>query len=547
MTRPQLLLWKKELRQNSLFYLFPLPFIIALAFLKLTGAATGLSWLVPVFSVAIPFTLAVAYGLQAFDIEEDKQTRDFLLAKPLSIWRIVLEKYLIGIMVLFFWNSLFWWLTPSDLFQFPQTESVGSWSGWLIIAGVLLTYSCSFLTGLGVHGPKKLLAVLLTAPLTLAWAFLSWSSWTTILLHNFTLRQTPGLTPALVLIFALAVCSSLVFVMISAAAWLLQQRPSFREHRGLTAAIFPPIILLLTGLLLNITVATPLRTSSLIGLELFGLEKSAFWALEGDWNPKNNLLAVSGPNYRIGLADPGQKPEVLYQSNSKNQGIIHAPTWSPNGNYLAFEEEGKIYVLNAHEKSAPIWIGDGTNPCWDHLGNALLFLSAESHAKQIQTEYGPLLIFHQLYYRADLKTSMVRPHLEFDAEGNHWTWDDTKDTIWYVSPAGKLISANLNGVSSHPILNTPSDQRLIYAKFYRINHASPKFIVTLYYINQNKQHIDVYFHLLDPDKPVITPLHKELGLDLTTLIFHPQTGSYLIGKNGAFTKRQIPKYGEVIP
>ncbi|HHZ20457.1 MAG TPA: hypothetical protein GX391_08135 [Firmicutes bacterium] len=545
---PRPLLLKKELHQNSLFYLFPLPFVLALAVLKITCAFAGLPWLIPLFSVGVPFTLAVAYGLQAFDIEEDQQTRDFLLVKPLSILRIVTEKYLIGLTILLFWAVTFWWLCGSSYFELPQALSVGSWAGWLILAGIILTYSCSFLAGLWIQGPKKLLAVLLLTPLMLGWAFLAWSSWATFFLHNFTLQQTSWVIPLFLIVIAFAVSGSIILLTFQTVIWLLQQRPSLRETPGLTCSILPPVLLLLLGLLLNLALAVPLRISNFIGAELFGLEKPAFWTLEGAWNPRNNLLAVSGPNYRIALASLGKTPKVLYQSDTEKKGIIPVLAWSPRGDLLAFEEDGKIYLLNTREKQKPVWVGNGTNPCWSQTGEALLFASAESYTTEAPTKEHSILLFHQVFYHVDIKTGIVRPYLEFDAVGNHWTWDDANDAIWYVSPAGELVRVTLKeGFSFHPVPGVPSGRPIIYARFYRVNHPSPKFIVTLYYLNQNKrQHVDVYFYLLDPVKAMIKPLHHESGLNLTTLILHPQTGTYLLGRNGAFTKRQIPKFREVL-
>ena len=93
-------LFSKEFRQNLIIYLVPYFCLLLFYFLRISQTNLIANNWINILVLTVPVALAGAYGLQAFDMEEDGQTRDFLLTKPLSVKQIINAKFIIGLTVL---------------------------------------------------------------------------------------------------------------------------------------------------------------------------------------------------------------------------------------------------------------------------------------------------------------------------------------------------------------------------------------------------------------------------------------------------------------
>ncbi|MGE5598718.1 MAG: hypothetical protein ACM3XS_05005, partial [Bacteroidota bacterium] len=327
---------RKELRQNALVYLAPAVFWLPLIYLRLQGALRDLpAWLDSVVVLAVPLTLAVAFGLQAFDIEVDRQTRDFLLVKPLSARRIAAEKYLLGLVVLFGWIFLFLWVYDPSYLEWPKPLPVSTWLAGLSFLWAVVAYGLSFYVGLAVPGPKKLLAAAVAGALGICWAFFAWSSWNTFFMHRPALAINPGLRQDLFFAAGLAVLFVSIGACKQAAVWFLRGRPRLRLGRPPLLYPVLALVFLAVGLILNLYPAPPLRAAGFLGLELFNLEPS-FWCASGAWRPGAMELAVAGPDGALGLARLGRKPRVILARGTGENKPLEDLAWSPDGRYLAY-------------------------------------------------------------------------------------------------------------------------------------------------------------------------------------------------------------------
>ena len=85
-------LLKKEFRQNYLIYIIPIVIWFGLYLVKFQQMGLITATWQNILAIAVPIALAISYGLQSFDLEENGQTRDFLLTRPLAVSEIIHAK-----------------------------------------------------------------------------------------------------------------------------------------------------------------------------------------------------------------------------------------------------------------------------------------------------------------------------------------------------------------------------------------------------------------------------------------------------------------------
>ncbi|MGQ9778995.1 MAG: hypothetical protein ACUVRM_03830 [Bacillota bacterium] len=534
--RISLPLLNKEIRQNALVYfLLPLPFWLGSFSLRLVGhLSLRLSQLI---CLVAPFTLALAYGLQAFDIEEDAQTRDFLLVKPLSVGEIIWHKFLLGLGMLIFWLILFLLALRPDFAMFPQPLQVASWMAFLITFGAVVSYGTCFFFGLFVHGTRKLLAAACGTVLGFIWAFFTWSGLFTFFVHRIS---SPLILGMVFYLSSLFVISVLVGLYLSLTAWFLRGSPPLARFRSFLLSLVAILTLPTLALSLNFLLAPPLRVANFLGLELFGADP-AFWVIDGAWRPGGEELAVVGPANSLALARPGKKPQRIYQGKPLPGHVLQDLAWSPDGRNLAFVEEGEVCVL-ALGSNKPLHIGPGSAPCWDHTGHGLLLAREVAPPRRVRTPEGAMVLYTYDLFYADLVNKTLRPYLQLVTPNAKWTWEARKDLFLTVDSFGRIYGWNREGTRTVPLPGFELKRGgIFWHKFYPIPGRKEEYLLALLVLTgEKKEEYNAYFYRFDVKAFRPFFLKRLSRLRANNLFCNPGDGVCFLGTNGIY--RQINLY-----
>ena len=538
------LLLKKEFQQNSLIYLFPLPFWFVLLFLRATNGLGALpDWLVMVFVYAVPLTLAVAYGLQAFDVEEDDQTRDFLLVKPLTISRVIGEKFTLGLLITLGWSILLVLSLKPSLFEWPKVFAVSSWVFGLLFIAITLTFGASFVAGVCVKGPQKLLVALVVTIGSLIWFLVTWSSLVTFILHNHFLSTYPWSVTTLFYLSGLIFAISALSFHLIITNWILQQRPQLREDRPFFTVLIIIVLCPLLSIGMNLCINTPIRGAYFVGAELFGLDPS-FWPIDGVWSPDGTCIAVSGSANRIGLARIGSKPELIYQGKQEGEKKVTDLTWSPDSKNLAFCEAGQIYILNLKDKKR-IWVGSGSSPFWSVSSDELVFTHESSARTELETSHGKIPIHNIVIFRADLTTGTVSPYTDIKSDGFNWAWNSLNEDIYIVSPYGQLYIYSENSTIPLPLPEFDNNERIFLTQ-YAFDPDRNEYKLTVFSMppSGNREAISAYYYSFDYLTSQLKLIHKIPRFSYSGLILNHKNGDVLYNLNTTYIHEQIPGYRE---
>ena len=544
MSTPGFPLLQKEVRQNALVYSLPLPFALGLCLFRLYSGTALPSWCLPLFSFAVPLALAIAYGLQAFDVEEDGRTRDFLLAKPLSPRRIAAEKFCIGLFVLLLWTLAFAWLGNPGLFVRPRPLPVSSWVWPMLLSSVSLAYAASFFCGLLVKGAKKILAAAFLSAAVLGWAFFAWSAWAALLLHAFPLAGHPALLGALLITGGLILCLCFLGLAINGAVWLLQQRPALRQDHPLIVLLLLTAVLSAAALTADLTVQPPIRASYFAGLELFGADRP-FWATEGAWRPDGGVMALACSDGGLGLARPGHKPLRIYQRN-KNSPPPTDLAWSPDGRKIAFSQSGWVRYIDL-EAGEFYQVGRGGNPCWAADGGSFLFSREEAAPRRVKTESGTITLHQIDLFRTDVGSKRVTPQPGLTSPNPYWSWDSDTDTFYLLDPAGNL---RILGPKHDTLLALPGfAQRLESCFWWRIlplpGHKGLYTLAALSLAKQGgRRAARIYRLTAAAPRLELLRVYKNVD-DAAVLIVNPQSGDVLWGRQLYAAARSALVYGSL--
>lgn len=541
MTRPVLLLFKKEFRQNIILYLLPAPFSIAWIYMRLFAHAALPSWTGALFGIALPFTLAIAYGLQAFDVEEDAQTRDFLLVRPFSVQRIIGEKFLIGLGILLLWVILFL-RGASDGVFWPSVLAVNSWIPTLVLLGATLAYSVSFVTGLWIIGPRKLIVATLVSLLGLAWGFFTFSGIVTFSLLNTVTGNFPMIQEILFYLTGLIIIYIFIGLGFNISAWLLMQRPRMAEApyllKFLLAFLFIPIL----ALTLNFSIRPLIRSTNFDGLELFGL-KPAFWVVDGVWQPGGDQIAFIGADNSIGLGRLGQEPVVIYHGKLSGTPTIKELNWSPNSQMLSFIDNGQVYIWALKNKKA-LWIGKGTHCCWSSSSTQLLFSNENIPPRQLDVHYGNQVIYTIDFQLADLQKSIVEPSHRIQSTGSSWYWDSPTDSFLVYDQLGQLTFYQSNKPKMVYLPAFPIKKEVAFwGRFYQQPNRPGHCILVLYTVkspyNGKLTNYIARFYDIDISGTHIKYLEGLTRDGISNLILNPDDGTCLWGQGSAYVKNTL--------
>jgi hypothetical protein len=538
------LLLKKEFQQNSLIYLFPLPFWFVLLFLRATNGLGAIpDWLVMVFVYAVPLTLAVAYGLQAFDVEEDDQTRDFLLVKPLTIGRVIGEKFTLGLLITLVWSLLLILPLKPSLFEWPKALSVSSWVCGLLLIGVTLTFGASFVAGVCIKGPQKLLVALVVTIGSLIWFLATWSSLVTFIFHQTFLSTYPWFVTTLFYLSGLLFTVTVLSFHLVITHWILQQRPQLNEDRLFFTVLILSILFPLISIGLNLGINPPIRGVYFAGAELFGLDQP-FWPIDGVWSPDGASIAVSGSANRIGLIREGSKPELVYQGEKVGEKNVKDLIWSPDSKNLAFCEDGQVYILNLNDKKR-IWVGSGSSPFWSVSSDELVFTHESSTRTELETSHGKVPIHDIVLYRADLTTGTVSPYSNIKSDGLNWAWNSQNEDIYVMSPYGHLYIYSENSTIPIPLPEFNKNERVFLTQ-YTFVPDQKEYNLAVFSMphSGDRENITVRFYRFDYLHSKLKFIYKIPRFSYSGLILNHKNGDVLYNINTAYVRKEIPGYRE---
>lgn len=312
--------------------------------------------------------MAGAYGLQSFDSEENTQTRDFLLTKPLNISWISGAKYFPGLMMLLVFN-FFWQMTlqPASL-RWPDIFDLTSL--WFTSFSVILVciYSVSFVTGLLIAGPQKLFFALIVAFAMAGWLFEGWCEGITACYFAGLGFQSGFVSTLLTLILSGGIAAITILCGVHLAGWRLSNTidPQYRNQwlTGLGLLLFLPVLLWLN----NAVHPPAIRPFNQLALSFFEKEPW-FITIRGFRQPNGPNFACIDTIGRIALSQGLAKPRIIIRPKSKVK--TTQITWSGDGKFFSYDANGFIqtYELSTG-KIATLTRGD--QAFWSHDNTRLL-------------------------------------------------------------------------------------------------------------------------------------------------------------------------------
>lgn len=435
---PIITLFQKELRQNGFIYLFPFILIItALTFQRFLSQLLSATW-AKNFAIAIPVALAFSYALQAFDLEENSQTRDFLLTKPLAVSQIVKAKFFSGLVVLLPLTVLWLLALVPNLVQWPNLFNFNSFWFLAYLLFVIVVYSISFTIGAWVKGPKKLLAAIFASTLAIIWFFYGWLEFLTQLyLTSFTNSTLISLMILIITFILLIILFKCLLVTIYSKLLnhsLLELSHRFKTYLPL---LFFPLIFYFA----NSFHIPEIRPFNSLFACLNGSEEP-FFAVDITKQPQGNLYALTDIRGRLGLARRGETPEIIYQGE-KDDNLLSKLIWSPDGAKIAFNENGVIKVLSLSQKE-PNSLINGNIAFWSSDSKVILV------AAKIDSTHAPAAEYQVPFNHYRLSYILPDSQASYDLEGtlsfpgSSMFWHSSLNTILAVTDSWEIAVMNLN-------------------------------------------------------------------------------------------------------
>lgn len=540
----KLLLYKKEWTQNLILYIFPFPFVIILIGLRFSGQLSLIpSQMLPIITISVPLVLAIAYGLQGFDVEENAQTRDFLLVKPLSVWQIIMEKWFAGFGTVLVWTLGFIFGAQPQLWTWPLLTSVSTWVGILLIYAVILTYSSSFLAGIWIKGPKKLLVAGGFSLVTFAVFFITWSSWTTVLWHS---SIDPFIASTTFMLTGVSTCILIICVTLLTIVWILRQRPRLQEDKTFLSVLLLLLVFPLFSISFNLFQKPALRVAYFAGMDLFGSDP-AFWIEDGLWRPNSSTLAVISSNNALGLTKLGEKPRIIYRGKIGQNQKLADLAWSPNGAHLAFRSGTRLFVWFKGQPH-PIDIGEGSSPCWSQDSTSLVFAKSVE-IRPLKTINGTFNLHHIELFKADFVKSIAEPYRSLDLESPQWFWDSKQNAFYTLLSDGHWLNISKK---QPKVLRLPQFQpnEVIITSRLIPDLKNNRLLISTYSYPKSllKKNIDfskvtlrTYIHTLDKAKFIL--LSESPATKYTNIIPNSDFSQALWGRNGSYQLKPFSQGG----
>ena len=456
MANPVITLFQKELRQNAFIYLFPLFIIIpALTCQKVLTQLLPEIW-ARNFGVAIPIALAFSYALQAFDLEENGQTRDFLLTRPVAGSQIILAKFFSGLLALLPLTALWQSALIPDLIQWPDWLNIPSFSFLAYLLVVVNVYSISFAVGAWVKGPKKLLAAIFLSILGTAWFYYGWFQFLTLLYQTPASGGLPFLL--LLLIFTIGLLALIVKgLLVSIHNNFLSY--SFTQQ---VSEVKKYLLLLLIPLGINIInhfYGPEIRPFKSLLACLNGTEEP-FFAVDICQQPQGDLYALTDVRGRLGIAKRGETPRVIYQGEKDTGNLLSRLLWSPNGNQILFNENGNIKLFSLSQ-TEPSFLTKGDLAFWSKDSEFIL-IATKAIPSQTTDSSVPLNHYRLAYFSLATKESYeLQGYLSFP--GSSMFWHSTLNVVLAVTDYWQIALMNLNNGQVEMIdLPPPSKPRPVF-------------------------------------------------------------------------------------
>jgi hypothetical protein len=547
--RVSLALFKKEFRQNSL--IFGIPF----AFLLIVWYYNSLSpdWLpqewVEIISVAIPVALAGAYGLQAFDLEINSQTRDFLLTRPVGASQIIGAKYLGGLSVLLVFILL--WLSVLQPKSIVLPDVFDLESLWLtsFIIFVFTIYDSSFAIGLIVKGPKKLLAALIVGFLCAGWIFWGWTEFVTSLFFIPWFFQHFILATGLVVIFSLATVYGITRFFMEVTRWVLSKLVYEDYFKKLWVCILSFLCLPLLFFGVNRIIQPAIKPFNSMAASFFKLD-DWFVAVKGSKQPNGNRFALIDGTGQIGLARAGQKPKIIYAAQAAKPKIT-ALTWSPDGRLLAFSDQGviKFYELASGKVRE---VSKGSFSFWS-VDNTQLLVGKITDTQPMTLESIEVPSHTIEFSKYDLKSHSVFYWVQFkNMIASSFAWDSPRNQLLALDRSWslKLISLEQSQVRSIDFLSSLKAYEIILSSQITPSQLKPLlYDIFVYSVDQktarkNRNLINFRWYTFEPSTEKIILQSTINGLSKQLMDIIPDTDRRLLlvnnGNGVYYTTSLIP-------
>ncbi len=357
-----LLAWN-ELKRNTPAWLAPLPILLGVVYWssRFKWEPIGLNQIGTWLYLLISIILIMVYGLQSFSTEADRKTLDFILAKPISPYSIMLAKYLPGLIIFWSWYYVFSIFLKTDLALLNLPKGIGV--EWLVL--VLLTvHAVSFFSGLLARGLERFFVVTVITLLIGSGAYYLWQKIFTLIEINYLWFDIP---PQLLffleklLPYFLTILSLLA--PLTGVIWSLKSKIQIWR--------FKPAL----GLL-----GIWLFTFLLIQLACFIFNPPVWpdqYVMYGDWDSKNGIVfaglnkgatntkKMTTQSY-LSINKLSQKPHKIYIGTN-----INSPRFAPDGNRIVFSENGRVKIFEIKNKAVSD-IGEGHIAAWNDDGNRLI-------------------------------------------------------------------------------------------------------------------------------------------------------------------------------
>jgi ABC-type transport system involved in multi-copper enzyme maturation permease subunit len=505
-------LFKKELKQNAVIFIVPYLFLVLILILNRQNAAWSPSEWAELLTVSLPLAMAGAYGLQAFDLEENGRTKDFLLTKPLSLRQIVGTKYLSGLGVLLPLTILWIAALLPQSFIRPDLDNLNSFWLTLFLLSAVILYSACFLAGILIKGTVKLLAGIMIGIAALGWAGPVWCSGLTFLFYT-NLDRFPKIALGLIYLFSVFLIGFFLKILISPSFQILSNTFSWKANRkaaGLTLAV---LILLPLLLWLGNTLNHPAICAFDNLARSLATAEDWFFGLEGVRQPAGQLTALTDARGRLGLAGPGQKPEVIYVSTGITSQPLQNLAWSPDGRALTFIDHGQVKLYSLATKTTRD-LGTATLALWTRnsrqllVGNAIASPSVPNAPKTTP----PVIPLRRLNLSLlDPKhPDQLRPVAELATNDLALGWDSSSNTLFTVNRAGVLTVLNLTTGQSQKVALLPQKRNgpVFFSKIVPPDSQSSTFALILCSFDsgpkKQKKAYTIAWYDLDPKTKKIT-------------------------------------------
>lgn len=534
---------KKEFKQNALIFIIPYLILIAIIILNLRNG----DWLNPnwseIFTICLPFAMAGAYGLQAFDLEVFGQTKDFLLTKPLTINNIVWSKFFCGLAVWFPFTFIWVALIYPQSFIKPDLNNINSF--WLtsFIMMVLTLYAASFLTGILVKGPIKLLVAILIGGVALGWTLFAWSEFLTLIFY-LQIERFQLLALILYYLFIIFLSILIVRIMVSIVFGVFK---NIEVSTNLKQVLLPVLILIILPLLIIPFNYYNRPVISSFDNLLASIFKPNDWfiAWKGVNQPSGDLFAFSDDQGRLAIGKPYQKLEVVYTSNSDGEESLNNLCWSPNGKYIAFSDNQRIKIYMFNNKKT-IDFTDGDIPFWSYDSKEIM-VGKILDSQTLMSELGEVqkqLINLRIY---DPYTGVGRIIGDITTTGFSLGWDSRNNNLLTVDISGVLKVINLTGTVEDFDLFNNNEREVVFSSEMFYADSTGKLKIVVYSVNRQvdkknvKYNVRWYDYITDTKEIKLTGVLRNIAYQ--DVIGYSKNNTVLVRKydNGMYKQVKLTR------